>query len=141
MKKVAVLFLLALIVFSFTCCQSGYALENPDNPDRVKIFDEPIETTPIQPQLEQKPSTQENSDAFEQQSVEEKTESNPIQSKSATSNSKTPAAKPTNDGTVYITPTGKRYHLSPTCGGKNSTPTTLEEALDAGLTPCGKCAK
>lgn len=42
---------------------------------------------------------------------------------------------------VYITPTGKRYHLSATCGGKNSTESTLEIALDMGLTPCKKCAQ
>ena len=141
MKRIAALFLLALVVFSFTCCQSGYALENPDSPDRVKIFDTPSETAPIQPDFEKEQSPEENTDTFEQQNKEEKTESNPIQGKPSTSNSKTTTAKPTNNGTVYITPTGKRYHLSSTCGGKNSTPTTLEEALGLGLTPCGKCAK
>lgn len=29
---------------------------------------------------------------------------------------------------VYVTPTGKRYHYSPTCGGKNSTASTLSAA-------------
>ncbi|MDO5479245.1 MAG: hypothetical protein Q4G23_08800 [Clostridia bacterium] len=43
-------------------------------------------------------------------------------------------------GTVYVTPTGKRYHLSPTCGGKNSKASTLDAALQRGLTPCKKCA-
>lgn len=37
----------------------------------------------------------------------------------------------------YRTPTGKRYHLSPTCGGKNSYKTTNI----TGLTPCAKCAR
>lgn len=37
----------------------------------------------------------------------------------------------------YRTPTGKRYHLDPDCGGKNSTKTTNI----SGLTPCAKCAK
>ncbi|MBE7030237.1 MAG: hypothetical protein E7409_02285 [Ruminococcaceae bacterium] len=41
---------------------------------------------------------------------------------------------------IYRTPTGKRYHLDPDCGGKNSYPVTLDEALGAGLTPCKKCA-
>lgn len=41
---------------------------------------------------------------------------------------------------IYRTPTGKRYHLDPDCGGKNSYEVTLEQALDAGLTPCMKCA-
>ena len=44
--------------------------------------------------------------------------------------------------TVYITPTGKRYHLSSTCGGKNSTPASLADAIQIyNLTPCKKCAQ
>lgn len=43
--------------------------------------------------------------------------------------------------TVYITPTGKRYHLDSDCGGKNSSATTLERATGMGLTPCKKCAQ
>ena len=41
----------------------------------------------------------------------------------------------------YITPTGKRYHFDPDCGGKNSYQTTLDAAKSSGLTPCQKCAK
>lgn len=44
------------------------------------------------------------------------------------------------DGFVYRTPKGKRYHLDPDCGGKNSYRTTMEAAKAAGLTPCSKCA-
>lgn len=44
--------------------------------------------------------------------------------------------------TVYITPTGKRYHLISTCGGKNSTPASLDDAIQIyNLTPCKKCAQ
>ncbi len=43
--------------------------------------------------------------------------------------------------TVYVTPTGKRYHLDADCGGKNSSATTLERATGMGLTPCKKCAQ
>ncbi|MBQ3132787.1 MAG: DNA/RNA non-specific endonuclease [Clostridia bacterium] len=59
-------------------------------------------------------------------------------------------AKPTADGdpdgddtdgsTVYRTPSGKRYHLDPDCGGKNSYEVTYQQAINAGLTPCQKCA-
>lgn len=45
-----------------------------------------------------------------------------------------------NSKTVYITPTGKRYHLISTCGGKNSKSSTLSYAQSIGLTPCQKCA-
>lgn len=41
---------------------------------------------------------------------------------------------------VYRTPSGKRYHFDPDCGGKNSYQTTLDAAKSSGLTPCKKCA-
>ncbi len=41
---------------------------------------------------------------------------------------------------IYRTPSGKRYHFDPDCGGKNSFAVSLEEALSAGLTPCEKCS-
>lgn len=42
-------------------------------------------------------------------------------------------------GTIYITPTGKRYHYSSSCAGRNAILSTLEEAISRGLTPCGNC--
>lgn len=42
---------------------------------------------------------------------------------------------------VYKTPTGKRYHLDPDCGGENSSEITLGNAIKLGLTPCKKCAQ
>lgn len=42
---------------------------------------------------------------------------------------------------VYRTPSGKKYHLDAECGGKNSYLVTMKDALDAGLTPCSKCAE
>ena len=47
----------------------------------------------------------------------------------------------TNGTRVYVTPSGKKYHLSASCGGDNSYETTLEEALCEGKTPCKKCAQ
>lgn len=46
-----------------------------------------------------------------------------------------------NGQTIYRAPTGKRYHLDPDCGGKNSYVVTFDEATGAGLTPCKKCAQ
>ena len=43
--------------------------------------------------------------------------------------------------TVYVTPSGKKYHYSPSCGGKNAYQTTLDEAVSAGKTPCKKCTQ
>lgn len=41
--------------------------------------------------------------------------------------------------TVYITPTGKKYHYDNHCNGGTYNPSTLEEALSLGLEPCKKC--
>ena len=50
--------------------------------------------------------------------------------------------QPTFDGVhVYITPSGKKYHYSSSCGGANAYQTTLDEALSEGKTPCKKCVK
>ncbi|MCH5209529.1 MAG: hypothetical protein J1F01_01060 [Oscillospiraceae bacterium] len=43
--------------------------------------------------------------------------------------------------TVYITPTGVRYHYSASCAGKNARATTLSSAQASGYTPCKKCAR
>lgn len=43
--------------------------------------------------------------------------------------------------TAYITPSGKRYHLSQSCAGENVIQTTIADASDKGYTPCAKCAQ
>jgi len=45
------------------------------------------------------------------------------------------------DRTIYITPTGKRYHYDPSCNGGTYLPSTLAEAKARGLTPCQKCVE
>ena len=40
---------------------------------------------------------------------------------------------------VYVTPSGKKYHFSKTCPGKNAKPITLEEAITSGRDACKKC--
>jgi hypothetical protein len=54
-----------------------------------------------------------------------------------TTNNNSTSYNPSPDGNYYRTPTGKRYHLDPNCGGKNSYKTTNI----SGLSPCSKCAK
>ena len=41
---------------------------------------------------------------------------------------------------VYIAPTGKKYHLSQKCAGKNATEVLLEDIKDE-REPCKKCVK
>ena len=45
----------------------------------------------------------------------------------------------TNGFTVYVTPTGKRYHLRKSCAGKNAIETKFSSAKKK-YTPCKKCA-
>ena len=40
---------------------------------------------------------------------------------------------------IYVTPTGKKYHYKNPCGRGTYTPSTLDQALNMGLEPCGKC--
>lgn len=42
--------------------------------------------------------------------------------------------------TVYVAPTGKRYHYNKECAGKNGSAVSKEDALSSGRTPCKKCA-
>ena len=44
-----------------------------------------------------------------------------------------------NSATVYVTPTGKKYHYNSSCNGGSYSPTTLDNAIKMGLTPCKKC--
>lgn len=41
--------------------------------------------------------------------------------------------------TVYVTPSGSKYHYSSSCNGGSYSATTLDDALSRGLTACGKC--
>ena len=52
-----------------------------------------------------------------------------------------PDGDDTDGRTVYRTPSGKRWHLDPDCGGINSYKVSYSEAVDAGLTACKKCAQ
>lgn len=51
------------------------------------------------------------------------------------------SAETTESRIVYVTPSGKRYHYSKSCAGNNAKETTMDEAIAAGKTPCGTCAK
>ena len=51
-----------------------------------------------------------------------------------------PQENQANSHTVYITPTGSKYHYDNNCNGGTYIPSTLAEAQAMGLTPCKKCA-
>lgn len=57
-----------------------------------------------------------------------------------TSDVSAPSEVDTSDlDTVYITPSGQKYHLSKSCAGANATPVSYDEAI-LSRTPCKKCA-
>ena len=42
---------------------------------------------------------------------------------------------------IYITPSGKKYHYSSSCAGKNAVLSTLDEASELKKEPCKRCVK
>ncbi len=45
----------------------------------------------------------------------------------------------TDDSTVYVTPSGKKYHIDKNCAGKNGSGIKKSEAVEKGYSPCSKC--
>ena len=65
----------------------------------------------------------------------------PSKSSSSSGGSYSSSSGSSYTGTVYITPSGTRYHYSASCAGKNARPTSLSSAKASGYTPCKKCAR
>ena len=68
----------------------------------------------------------------------EKAEQERIAAEEAARQEEATAAQQPSGQTVYVTPSGKRYHFDPDCGGKNSRPIDISEV--GSRTPCQKCA-
>lgn len=54
--------------------------------------------------------------------------------------SETTTEKPWDGKTVYITPTGEKFHIKESCAGKNATKTSLTSAKKKNYTACKRCA-
>lgn len=78
----------------------------------------------------QSTTSQKNSESSQTTSLQQSTTSSKSQSNSNNTHGKS----------VYRTPSGKKYHFDPDCGGPNSYQITLDAATSVGLTPCKKCA-
>lgn len=84
---------------------------------------------------------------IENSSSEQKTEKKAAEEAKAKQEAEKKAAEeaasaptPNPDGrTIYITPTGKRYHYDSKCNGGTYNESTLAKAKELGLTPCSKC--
>lgn len=75
----------------------------------------------------------------ERLAAEEKAKQAAAQQQAAEQETVNQQTQQTNSQTVYVTPTGKRYHYDNNCNGGTYRPTTLDDALSRGLTPCNKC--
>lgn len=93
-------------------------------------------------------STSENSSESEQKSAEPPTESiatspsskAPTASVPESTAELQPSTNQSNERTVYVTETGSKYHYDNNCGNGTYYESTLQTALNRGLTPCKKCA-
>lgn len=92
--------------------------------------DKSVKTPEIKIKVTERKTATTNAPETEFSTTESTTESVVIQTENETS--------PT-DKTVYVTPTGKKYHYSKSCAGKNATPKSLEDAKRH-YDPCKKCA-
>ena len=91
-------------------------------------------------EAEEKAKKQTQSTTTQKNSSSSQTTSTSSQQSTSSSSSQSNSNN-THGKSVYRTPSGKRYHFDPDCGGKNSYQTTLDAAKSAGLTPCQKCAQ
>lgn len=91
-------------------------------------------------QAEEQAKKQTQSTTTQKNSSSSQTTSTSSQQSTSSSSSQSNSNN-THGKSVYRTPSGKRYHFDPDCGGKNSYQTTLDAAKSAGLTPCQKCAQ
>ncbi len=121
-------------------------LKNHENSEIVSSVEQSIasvvsQVVSVVDKVEAEPMVSDNS------REESKTESriSDISSKEETKSDVSNSSKPSEDigkaDVVYVTPSGKRYHLKQSCGGKNAAATSLQDAIDCGKTPCGKCVK
>ncbi len=132
-----------------------YASSNKIESNRIKITiidkerieqEKRVEEERIQREAEEAAAAEQarkkaEADAAEQARQQAQRQAQQQQAIKKQTNQSTTTQNTNNSRTVYRTPTGKRYHYISTCGGKNSTATTLSQAIASGLTPCQKCAQ
>nr|WP_286011997.1 hypothetical protein [Enterococcus faecium] len=86
--------------------------------------------------IAQQQAEQERQEAIAQQQAEQARQQ--AAAEQASQQAQAAAPEQNNEQTVYVTPTGSKYHTHK-CGNGTYTPATLSEAQARGLTPCSKC--
>lgn len=98
------------------------------------------EATDLSPEPTDAPYEEDETQTTEKQTEAEPTAHTEYISEESTAAKTTEKTTEHRGDTVYIAPTGKRYHYSKTCAGKNATAVSEAEAKERGRTPCKKCA-
>ena len=93
-----------------------------------------------QEEIARQQAEQAQQEAIAQQQAEQARQEAIAQQQAEQASQQAQAAAPeqNNEQTVYVTPTGSKYHTHK-CGNGTYTPATLSEAQARGLTPCSKC--
>lgn len=84
-----------------------------------------------------------SSEPLEQSSSESASSANEADVESQIVDSQEPVEEASSDPddniTVYVTPSGQKYHDDPDCAGKNARAISLSDAKRRGYGPCGTC--
>lgn len=111
-----------------------------DQKDEVPVADnaQPEDASPVVDELPEEPPIEDQSAKDDTTAV---TETPSVSASQNTDDSPVESSKPAQSTSrkVYRTKTGKKYHYDNNCNGGTYYEVTLEEAENAGLTPCKKC--
>lgn len=135
--KTTVIIIAALLLIGLISCT---ATDSSDNASSQESSITAVSSDKSNKESSLKASSAESS-SKESSEASSSTESSSNEEAKPSSSRYVSSSSEDNSRTVYKTPTGKRYHFDPDCGGKNSTATTLNKAENIGLTPCAKCAQ
>ena len=127
---------------AFVAARELYLMNSGFSTDEIDALNEALGIT------SDASSTSENSSESEQKSAEPPTESiatspsskAPTASVPESTAELQPSTNQSNERTVYVTETGSKYHYDNNCGNGTYYESTLQVALNRGLTPCKKCA-
>lgn len=127
---------------AFVAARELYLMNSGFSTDEIDALNEALGIT------SDASSTSENSSESEQKSAEPPTESiatspsskAPTASVPESTAELQPSTNQSNERTVYVTETGSKYHYDNNCGNGTYYESTLQTALNRGLTPCKKCA-
>ena len=146
MKKLSIVFIILALSLLFAACGSDepIKIEAQDSIGLIKNEEEATTlseevTTSTENTVTETTTVSENTTVtqFTDETTDNSTATTVISSTAASvqiEQTKAPEGQ-----TVYITPSGKRYHLSSTCGGKNSYSVSIDDI--GSRTPCQKCAQ